>query len=140
MTRPLLWPFRVARRAWRAVTPEGARKARDLVLSMCGVFVVVGVLTLLDLADSSRARGVENQETLATLAEVQAKIDAQTSPEAVARQKAMVDAVIETIGCDNRQTIQDLVDLLEERGVLEPGLLEVITAECRALEAERGGG
>lgn len=130
--RLLLWPFRQVRRVWRAITPAGARKCRDLALSVCGVFVVVGVIALLDLGDG-------NRKTLTAVEEVTAKIDAQTSPEAVARQRAMVDAVIETIGCDNRQTIQDLVDLLEERGVLEPGLLEVITAECRALEAERGG-
>lgn len=44
-----------------------------------------------------------------------------TSPEAQARSQEVLREAIATIGCDNRATLQDLIDQLVSRGILTAG-------------------
>lgn len=133
--RLLRWVLLLPVRAYRAISTEQARKIRDLSMSLCALAVIFGVVVIRDQQDESKARGLENQQTLRRLDDLIAKVDAQTSPEAQRRQRDLINEVVDLIGCENRDTLQDLVDLLEERGVLETGVLEVITDECELILA-----
>jgi hypothetical protein len=138
--RVVAWPFRALYRGYAAITTEQARKGRDIALSLCGIACVLFLLTNRQLHEDSAQRGrevrnaIDRIEDLATENERLAeKIEAQTSPEAQQQQRALIQQVVDLIGCENEDTIQRLIDVLEERGVLDEGLLNVITDECKMI-------
>lgn len=136
------WPFRLVWRGYQAISAEQARKFRDLMMGLFVIFAAIAVYQnrqvldgVTDLLTQSRERGLENQQTLREIQELADRIEQQTSPEAQQRQQQVIDSIISLVGCNNEDTIQRLVDVLVERGVLEPGLLAVITDECELILA-----
>lgn len=59
------------------------------------------------------------------------EIRSQTSPERQLAQRQAVDRIVLTIECNNRQAIQDALDLLEERGVIQPGDASIVGGTCK---------
>ena len=130
------------RGVWRSITPEGARKFRDVCFVI--LIIMVGYIGLQNrneikilgtVVEDGQERGRQNRRTLQEIERLANIIESQTSPEAQARQQETIDSIITIIGCENEDTIQRLVDVLVEREVLEPGTLQVITDECQLILA-----
>ena len=137
----ITWPFcalfRLIRRAWRATSYEGLKKAALLFFMALVVALVVGVVSILQLLGQSRERGIENQQIIRnsadTLEEVQKlveRVDDQTSPEAQARQQRQIDAILVRIKCDTQETIQEGIQQLVALGIEDAGAVRIVTAEC----------
>lgn len=129
----LVWLATLPRRAWKYFTVERLVKIREVASILTLVLVAYISLAMLDLQRQGRDRGKEIQGVTREIQEVTRIIEEQTNPEAQERQRELVNFIVESIGCENRQALQDLVNVLVEREVLEPGILQVITAECQAI-------
>ncbi len=119
-----LWGVRHLMAAFDSVKLDSLRKV--LAISLIGTLALTGYNTahLRDLARSSRVLADENHAILETVEE-------QTSPEAIARQKAQVEDIIGIIDCNQRQALQDALQGLVDRGILDPSDVVTITRACQ---------
>jgi hypothetical protein len=78
---------------------------------------------LSSLGQSNRRLADANRKTLGV-------IEGQTSPEAIAQQKAQVEDIIGIIDCNQRQALQDALQGLVERDILNPEDVVTITRAC----------
>lgn len=82
----------------------------------------------IDLVDELRDER-ENDKSANARAEVQEVLEVvrrQTSPEAQARQRDQIEAIIVTIDCNTRVAFQEALDTLAAQGVLQPGAVTVV--------------
>lgn len=118
------------RRVWDFLTID--RLFRVLILSM--LFSLC--LTTYNTAQVQRQQDQIHKatETLTGLVVSNRKtltiVETQTSPEAIARQKAQVEDIIGIIDCNQRQALQDALQGLVERGILDPADVVTITRAC----------
>lgn len=102
---------------WNHLTLEGLYKV--LAISL---IITVGL-------------GAFNTAQLRTLASDNHKllvsVEEQTSPEAIARQKAQVEDIIGIIDCNQRQALQDALQGLVDRGILDQADVVTITRACQ---------
>lgn len=117
-------------RAWERISLESL--LRVLVISLILSLGVQAYNTsqvreqtseLAALSKSNRRLGDANRKTLTI-------IEAQTSPEAIARQKAQVEDIIGIIDCNQRQALQDALQGLVDRDILNPEDVVTITRAC----------
>lgn len=80
---------------------------------------------LTELSRSNRKLGDSNRLTLKAIQD-------QTSPEAIARQKAQVEDIIGIIDCNQRQALQDALQGLVDREILNQEDVVTITQACLA--------
>lgn len=119
-------PLRAIRWAWRKITPETARKVRDLSI------IIVVVISIYNVRLQREASAV-NRRIFRGYEQVLQKIEDQTSPEAQQRQQNLIDLIIDRVDCRNQAALQRTIDVLVERDVLEPGDVQAITEACQRL-------
>lgn len=131
------WILSVPARLWESITPDNARKIRDVAFAITALFALYAVFQMLDLQRDSRTRGLENRQVIREIDEntnaindVVDQIESQTSPEVQARQQQIIDDIIQKVDCNNREALQDTIDVLVERGVLESGDVRVALEDC----------
>lgn len=115
----LLFIPRQIRRLWRWVTPEGSKKVAYLSLSL---FLLLAVYNTQQQRQASKV----NRTILYTIQD-------QTSPEAVARQEATIDDIIDVVDCKNQAALQRVIDVLVFNEVLNSGEVKAITEHCQAV-------
>lgn len=122
----VLAPFRLIRFLWRKITPEGARKVRDLSI------IVVLLISIYNVR-LQRQNSAVNRKVFLGYQEVLQRIEAQTSPEAQERQRNLINFIIDRVDCRNQASLQRTIDVLVERNILEPGDVRAITKACEEL-------
>ena len=124
------WVHRRLQAFWEKLSLETLLRVLvvSLILSLCvqaynTAQVKQQTTKLTQLSRSNRQLGDNNRLTLKAIQE-------QTSPEAIARQKAQVQDIIGIIDCNQRQALQDALQGLVERDILNPEDVVTITRAC----------
>ena len=139
LTRPPrpLWqkipmsPYLVVRWAWRKMTVQGLIKFALLCTS---AFVVLGFYNTVQLGRQTK----EQRQTSLVNRQILKSIEEQTSPDAEKARQELIAQILTIADCNNQETLDRLVGILVERGILEPGDLKAITEQCELILAASG--
>lgn len=137
--RPLGWVWRHPLTwVWNQLDTNTLRKVRDLFMIAAALSLVWVLVTILDLQNASRDRGLENQKTFGVINEIVTDVRDRQSPETARAQAAELAKVIKRIDCSQQQNNQDIIDLLVRNGIIEPGDTQALSEECLAFFGKEG--
>ena len=118
----------------RVTIKESHTRRFILLLAASVLFSAIGMGGVVALVNR---QGEANERTAVIAADTNAivrDIERRQSPEAQARQEALLDSILLRLGCDNRAALTDVLTGLMEQGILEPGSLEVAREACEGVE------
>lgn len=114
-------------RVWEAISLDALLKTLVITLILSIGLTGYNTTKVRDISEDYAALARDNRRTLQI-------IETQTSPEAIARQKAQVEDIIGIIDCNQRQALQDALQGLVDRGILSPSDVVTITRACALRE------
>lgn len=115
------------KRAWDFITLEFLLKILAISLILSLGLIGYNTIQVRNISEDYGVLARDNRKTLEI-------IESQTSPEAIARQKAQVEDIIGIIDCNQRQALQDALQGLVDRGILSPKDVVTITRACELRE------
>lgn len=106
------------------------RRYTRIMTALVAVALVAVVFTQVQIRATQKTNSpivAETSDNVHDIKRILELVDGVASPAAIEQQQVALREAIQSIGCDNRAALQDLLDQLIERGILAPG---DATIEC----------
>lgn len=122
------------------------RKVRNVAVIVGAIVLIYTSFATHTILDVLNARGrsnkdliVQTHELAVQTHELVARIEAQTSPAAQARQTAAINGILQRVDCNTRAAFQDALHQLVGLGIPQAASIDILTKQCKEQIAHQKG-